>query len=118
MQICILSSHDNKQFNKAKSVPKTPNFIEMVSYSTDVAPEKDIGFSGAPSLQHGDMHLNIPKIKIQNREAKLQFLWHQYWPSLERNIQNYNVTYQTNMTNSIADDMIEYTIFKDVIASQ
>ena len=65
------------------------------------------GLSGEPKCQHGDKHTNTLERKPKNREAQLQFLQHQYWHSQEENIQNDNCTHQTNMTDTITDDMIK-----------
>ena len=82
------------------------SIFELEFHSTNVAPKGDMSLLAAPIFQHNDMHSNITQIKYEIRETKLPFLQHQCRQSLEETISHDKLTYDTNITDCIADDTL------------
>ena len=62
-QLHIQCKIKNLQPNKVTIRIKTSNILQLESDSMDVAPEDDIGLSGAPKSQHYETNTNIFQIK-------------------------------------------------------
>ena len=112
MQTHILPNHNNWQLNKGEKRTIPLNLFKLEFHSTDIAPEGLMGLTGAPKVQHGDMHTNTSQIKSEIREVKLKFLQHHHWHSIKESIPKNNWTYDANMTSNMIDDTVEYSIFE------